>query len=196
VIWLAAAWNYSGQTRHNPRSASLRPLSLRLVSAPTNPLEGGQPFVLSGSGFTPQRAMRVTVNGQPAKKIDVASTSTITAIAPPSKEGVAVIEVVRYDGSQARLDGGFRYSPHLPSITKSNPEGGPMAGGSEITITGSNFEPGAEVWFGITMSPKVTIISRQELRAVVPASKYPGAADLVVYNSNGESSNEADFDYE
>jgi hypothetical protein len=62
----------------------------------------------------------------------------------------------------------------LPSVTSVSPSSGPAAGGTDVTITGSNFAQSSLVHFGSSLAT-ATYVSATELKAVAP----PASASTV-----------------
>lgn len=82
-------------------------------------------------------------------------------------------------------DGGAQPAPIVTSIT---PTSGPVAGGTSITINGTQFVSGASVAFGSTLAASVTFESDRRLVAVTPSSAAAGAVGVTVTNPNGRTS--------
>lgn len=80
--------------------------------------------------------------------------------------------------------GELTFSP--PSVTGVNPNTGPMAGGTTVTVQGANFAAGATVAFGSTAASSVNVVSPTELQAVSPASAA-GLVNLTVTTAAGTS---------
>lgn len=89
--------------------------------------------------------------------------------------------------------------PAPPVLTSVDPTGGPLAGGTEITITGSGFEePGAgttTVTVGGEPATGVTVMSDTEITATTPAGTTAGLVDIVVANDNGADTLANGFEY-
>jgi len=66
----------------------------------------------------------------------------------------------------------------LPAITKISPSFGPIAGGTTVTISGTNLNGATQVLFGSTPATSYTVVSPSEITAVSPAQ---AAAALNVY---------------
>jgi pyrrolidone-carboxylate peptidase len=62
-----------------------------------------------------------------------------------------------------------------------------LAGGIDITITGSRFQPGAEVYFGNAFSPEVTFVSQHQVRAKLPAATQTGPVSVSLVNPDGQA---------
>jgi hypothetical protein len=73
-----------------------------------------------------------------------------------------------------------------PTVTGVSPTTGPMSGGTNVTVYGSNFAPGAVVDFGTSAAGSVTVVSPTELTAASPAAAA-GTVNLTVTTSTGTS---------
>jgi uncharacterized repeat protein (TIGR03803 family) len=71
-----------------------------------------------------------------------------------------------------------------PTVSSVFPASGPDSGGTPVTITGSNFQPGATVTFGgIAANPSTTItLDAGTIMAVTPADPGATSVDVVVTN--------------
>ncbi len=78
-------------------------------------------------------------------------------------------------------------APSLPTVTAITPTGGSSAGGTLVTVTGTNFTDNAIVFFGQYLSTSVTYTSSTQLSAVAPA-QAPGITDITVTTLGGTSS--------
>jgi hypothetical protein len=75
---------------------------------------------------------------------------------------------------------------YLPTVTKVSPTNGPEAGGTTVTITGTNLTGATEVYFGTSLATKVTVKSATSLTAVSPAGE--GEDEITVITPGGTSS--------
>ena len=73
-----------------------------------------------------------------------------------------------------------------PTVTKVKPSSGSTAGGTTVTITGSNFTGATAVNFGSTNATSYTVNSEQTITAVSPA-ETAGKVDLTVTTPGGTS---------
>jgi phospholipase C len=73
-----------------------------------------------------------------------------------------------------------------PTVASISPTSGAAAGGTSVTITGTNFASGASVTFGTAAATNVTVVNSTTITATTPASA-PGAANVTVTNSNEQS---------
>jgi hypothetical protein len=72
------------------------------------------------------------------------------------------------------------FSQRLPF--SSSPTSGPTAGGTPITVSGTDFEPGATVTIGGLPAGNVVVVDSHTITATTPASAAGTANDLVVTN--------------
>jgi hypothetical protein len=66
-----------------------------------------------------------------------------------------------------------------PTITGVSPSGGPAAGGTSVTITGTNFAAPATATFGGVAATNVVVVNSTTMTATTPAHAA-GAVDVVV----------------
>src|SRR5205814_1692952 len=93
------------------------------------------------------------------------------------------VDVV-FSSTSASNSGSGSTSP--VAISSVSPSSVPTAGGSVVTMTGSNFKSGASVNFGGTNSTAVTFISAGQLNAMAPAHAV-GTVNATVTNLDGTS---------
>ncbi len=74
-----------------------------------------------------------------------------------------------------------------PAVTSVSPTHGPLAGGTTVTVNGSNFVSGSSVVFGSTVAATVTFVSATQLTAVTAMSPGAGLASVTVANPDGQS---------
>lgn len=85
-----------------------------------------------------------------------------------------------------QVRGGAIVNPPIP--TSIAPNTGPTAGGTAVTITGSNFQAGATVTLGGVAAQNITVVNATTITATT-ASHNPGSVDVVVANPDGQSGN-------
>ncbi|HEY1826807.1 MAG TPA: IPT/TIG domain-containing protein, partial [Acidimicrobiales bacterium] len=106
---------------------------------------------------------------------------------------------VEIDVSQAACSANGSDIEAPPTVTGLSPKFGPIAGGTAVTITGTEFYPGSTVSFGGTTLPaaSVDVVSPTEIIATDPAHAA-GPVNVNVTNGFGTSGNSANnvFTYE
>ena len=73
-----------------------------------------------------------------------------------------------------------------PTVTKLAPKVGPVAGGTSVTITGTEFTGATAVSFGSAAASSFTVNSPTSITAVAPAAS-PAIVNLTVTNTAGVS---------
>ncbi len=76
-------------------------------------------------------------------------------------------------------------APAFSNAPVALPAEGPNAGGTSITLTGSNFPSGAQVRFGSQTPVTASVGGNSQLQVTSPASGASGPATLIAYFSNG-----------
>ncbi|HEY7112961.1 MAG TPA: galactose oxidase-like domain-containing protein [Thermoanaerobaculia bacterium] len=79
-----------------------------------------------------------------------------------------------------------------PTISRLYPRSGPPAGGSAVTILGTNFQPGATVTLGGVAATGVAVVSETEITVTSPARPPGTLHDVVVRNPDGSTRTQPD----
>jgi hypothetical protein len=77
------------------------------------------------------------------------------------------------------------FHPNSPTVSSVEPNGGPVAGGTTVTITGTRFTGASAVTFGSTAAASFTVNSATSITAASPAGS--GAVHVTVTSEEGES---------
>ena len=85
------------------------------------------------------------IGGTAATGFSVVNSTTITATTPAHAAGAVSVTVTNPDAQAATLASAFTYIAAAPTISGVTPTSGPTAGGTALTITGTNFVGGATV---------------------------------------------------
>src|SRR5204862_6807548 len=81
------------------------------------------------------------------------------------------------------------------SITSVTPNSGPSAGGTAVTISGSNFASGATVRFGGTPATAVAVVNSSTINATTPAHSA-GDVSVTVTNPDAQRATFNSFTYQ
>jgi IPT/TIG domain len=87
--------------------------------------------------------------------------------------------------SDSNSTSGTYTATRIPNVTGLNPNAGPYAGGTEVTIQGDGFAEGASVRFGPSPASNVRVNSAESITAISPAGNE--TVDVVVTTSSGTS---------
>ena len=85
-------------------------------------------------------------------------------------------------------------SSPAPTVTSISPSTGTTAGGTSVTITGTNFTGATSVSIGGTAATGVTVVSATSITATTPA-KAAGTASVLVTTAGGTNSTNTLFTY-
>lgn len=158
------------------------------VSPAVGGTRGGVSVTLVGTGFS--GAGGVTFDGVPAVDVVVASDTELRCTTPPHAAGAASVVVTTPNGSNG-ANALFTYAGGTapPTVTALEPARGPVAGGTIVTLEGTNFLGATAVTFGGEHATNVVVLSETELRCLTPAHRQ-GEVSVVVTTpagSNGEN---------
>lgn len=151
------------------------------VSPDRGPANGGTSVTITGSDFT--GATAVEFGSSEAASFEVNSESSITAVSP---EGTGTVDVRVIDPeatSSITSADQFSYVA-APTVAGVSPVVGPEAGGTEVAVTGTNFNEVTAVDFG--MSPAFYVVNNEgSITAFSPADA--GTVDVTVTAFGGTS---------
>lgn len=145
------------------------------------PDAGGTTVTINGTGFA---SGATAYFGPTAVATTFVNASTLTATAPAGNGSLDVR--VALNGSYSALNAADVYTYGPPTVTSISPTSGPLAGGTAVTVTGTDFATGATVSFGTAASPSVSVTSPTSLTAIAPAGAA-GTVDVTVSTSAGVS---------
>jgi sugar lactone lactonase YvrE len=100
---------------------------------------GGTPIVIRGTGFEP--GARVDIGYSDARSVAVIDSTTITCVTPARFPDTVWVGVVNPDHQGGALSLAFTYYG-APTISGVAPPSAPPAGGTQLTVSGSQFVPG------------------------------------------------------
>ena len=129
----------------------------------------------AGSGFT----LRIITSpdGDLAEDKVVTTAGSNSATAALDGSGPWVMQMVTFSAA----------SGPVPTVSSVTPNSGSTAGGTAVTITGTNFAAGATVTFGGTAATNVVAVNSTTLTATTPA--HAAGAVTVTVSVNGQSGN-------
>src|SRR5207244_6628147 len=134
--------------------------SVSSVSPNNGPSGGGTSVTITGTNFI--TGATVAFGATAATNVTVVSSTSITATSPATISPPSTVDVrVTTSGGTSPIVAAdhFTYNVAQPVVTSLNPTSGPTAGGTSVTITGTNFITGATVSFGGTAATSVTLNS-------------------------------------
>lgn len=166
--------------------APASPPTVTSVSPTAGPTSGGTTVLITGTNFGNSTAVKF---GATSAGFTVNSTTQITAIAPAGSAGTVDVRVTTSAGtSPTSAADQFTYLAP-PAVTSISPASGPAAGGTAVTINGSNFSGATAVTFGATAASGFTVNSASQITATAPGGT--GTVDVRITTSGGTSTTSA-----
>lgn len=180
-----------------PTISSLTPAS--------GPSRGGTQFVITGTNFAPNvvpLASNIVVELDPGAPSEAQATvlsataTSITALAPAHPSGTVGLRVTNPDGQGSAIftDAWGYTAGLLPTLTGVAPNTGSVVGGTVVTLTGTNFAPGAVAEFAGVPAEAVVFSGPTALQVVAPPGA-DGSAGVVVINPDGVATTQSQFFY-
>jgi cysteine-rich repeat protein len=155
------------------------------VSVTAGPVAGGTSVTVTGTGFT--GATAVSFGATPAATpFTVDGDTSITAVSPPANAGTVDITVTTAGGTSATSPSDQFTFVAIPTVSGISPAGGPVSGGTLVTITGTSFIDVASISFGDTPAG-FTVNGPSSITAVSPAVEAPDTVDVTVVTVGGTS---------
>ena len=152
------------------------------LSPSSGPAAGGTLVTITGPVFT--GATLVDFGTTAATNLTVVNDTEITADSPAGT-GVVDVTVTTPGGTSATSTADQFTYVAAPTVTALSPTSGPAAGGSLVTITGTNFTGPSVVDFGTNAGTDLTVISSTKITADSPAGS--GLVDVTVTTPGGTS---------
>jgi hypothetical protein len=157
----------------------------RDFTIPVLPATGFIPIIATGGAAC---TVTLSVSGVYASYLWLPGGETTAAITVSPTEDTAY-GVIITDGTGCSLNGSIIVTAtslidpacDAPSATSITPNSGPASGGAAVTISGSNFQPGADVSIGGVAAGGVSVTPTQ-INATTPALSPGTANDVLVTN--------------
>ncbi len=161
--------------------------SVSAVEPGAGTIAGGTAVTIRGTNLA--EASAVDFGATAATGVVEASPTELTVISPAHAEGVVHVTVAT-PGGTSPVSGAdeFQYLS-LPVVTGVAPSAGPLAGGTQVTITGHDLGAAGVVRFGAAAATGLTSVSATELTVTNPAN-VAGAVDVTVTTPAGTSNPE------
>ncbi len=153
---------------------------------------GGSGFFDPGSSFPNRLAALVNGGGVTVNGVTYTTPTQITlnlAVAAGAATGSRTITVTNPDGQATTSASGILTigpSGSGVAVTGINPGAGSTAGGTPVTITGTNFQAGASVSLGGTAATSVVVVNSVTITAVTGAHAA-GVVDVAVTNPDSQT---------
>jgi hypothetical protein len=189
--WVVADYLHDG-VYHNQLDA-FTPVRVVAAVAPTvtnvtpnqGPKGGGSVVTITGTGFIGASAVAFGANA--ATNFTVVNATTITATAPAGAPGMVDVRVTTPAGQSAAVAADRFTYQNLPGVTAVSPRSGAPAGGTMVTITGTDFTGATAVRFGTVAATAFTVNNATQITATAPAQAAGTVVDITVTTPAGTS---------
>ncbi len=157
------------------------------LSASSGTTGGGTTVTITGTNLT--AATAVNFGSVLAASFTVNSATSITAVSPPQASGTVDVTVVTLGGTSATSSSDHYTfnAASSPAVTAVYPSSGSVAGGTVVTVIGSNFTGTSAVSFGSVAATSFTVLSDGVLVATAPA-EAAATVDVTLTTPTGTSS--------
>ncbi|WP_199228409.1 putative Ig domain-containing protein [Caulobacter sp. D4A] len=164
------------------------PPTVTSISPTAGPTGGGTSVTITGTNLS--GATAVSFGGTAATGFTVNSATQITATAPAGSAGTVDVRVTTAGGQSATSAADQYTYVAAPTVTAVSPTTGSTAGGTSVTITGTNLSGATAVTFGGTAATGYTVNSATQITATAPAGSA-GTVDIRVTTVGGQSATSA-----
>lgn len=185
--------NYDGQYGATSSVFTyLPPPTVTNVAAASGPTAGGTTVTITGTGFlaTPD----VDFDGVDCTNIVVNSGTSITCDTPAHAAGAVAVTVTNTDLQSGSMPAAFTYIPP-PTVSTVSPNVGTIAGGTNVTVTGTGFLNGATVDFGGSSCSSVSVTNDTTITCTTTAHAS-GAVTVTVTNMDTQDGSAAAYTYQ
>jgi hypothetical protein len=143
---------------------------------------GGTTVNITGAGLID--TLQVYFGTTPATGFTVNSDNSVTATSPAGTAGVSAVTVTT---DAATSNGASFLYVDAPTLTSLSPTTGGIAGGNNVTLTGTGFSTATDVFFGPNPA-SFSIIDDTLISAVAPSGT--GTVSVTVSNQGGTSASQ------
>eukprot|EP00741_Cyanophora_paradoxa_P010637 tig00020537_g10281.t1 len=175
---------------------------IQSISPSSGPTIGGTIITLNGNGFRDIGAeMKIGLGAKvvPARYV---SPNQITFVTPSASLPAVdlPVEISMNNGADFSVQQSVKFTYYLqPILDRCNPAGGPVSGGTLVTIYGTQFQrPVGSLQYSCEFGRNVvpgTFVSENAITCVTPASEIKGPAPISISLNNRDYGNEIPFTY-
>ncbi len=183
----------SGSNTANSLYTYVTPPTVTSITPSSGTTLGGTNVTITGTNFT--GATSVTFGGNAATNVTFVNSTTLTATTPAGTAGAANVIVTTPGGSNPS-NSLFTFVTPPPTVTGISPNKGPTLGGTDVTLTGTNFTGATGVTFGGNAATNVTVVNSTTITVTTPAAASAGAVSVVVTTPGGSNAANSLFTYE
>jgi hypothetical protein len=162
-------------------------LTVTGVSPGSGPATGGTPVTITGTNFTGANTVKFGGTANATGAMTVNSDTQITVTSPAHAAGPVDVTVTNITSGTSPTSANDKFTYiGIPVVTGISPGSGPAAGGTSVTITGTNLTGASTVTFGAT-GGSITANTATSITATSPAHAA-GQIHVTVTTAGGTSS--------
>jgi hypothetical protein len=157
------------------------------VTPSSGPTTGGTQITITGTFFRTGATVEIGPNACQSVSVQMGGTS-LTCTTPTGASGPVAVKVTNPDNQVGLLNNAFTYLAPVPppTVTGVSPAFGPVTGGTQVTVLGTNFQAGAAVRFGTIAAPAANVISPSAIVVTIPGQAGPGSVGVTVTNPDSQ----------
>ena len=179
-------------------SADEPAVSVTSVEPHFGPSSGGSEVLVVGDNFTFDSETIVRLEGLAVSRsrwiIESCDRLRILDM-PPRAEGSVDVTVENSIG-EATLENGYRYGAARPTVNSVEPSVGPLSGGIDVTLFGSNFTEDVIALFGEQALQNQVFVDDSMIIGTLPAGVVAGATDVtLLFDGDAEQTLQEAFVY-
>ena len=198
VYFQGAHWGYVYVDEFGPLApaGSIAP-SISSLTPSSGPGAGGTVVTITGTNFTSATAVTIDTTTFLAGSFTVVDDNHITFTTPAHIASTVDVSVTNTGGSAA-FPGSFTFTPiPVPTITNGGitPNSGPVAGGTVVTISGTNFVGTSSVTFGGTAANLAACTVTDSLITCTTPAHAAGSVDVAITAPGGTATSTGGFTY-
>jgi hypothetical protein len=159
--------------------------TITALTPTTGPVTGGTSVTITGTKLT--GATVVKFGSTNASSFTVDSATSITTVSPAGT-GTVDVTVTTPEGTSF-TSAADQFTYNAPTVTSVSPNTGLPAGGTSVSITGTELTGATAVKFGSTNATSFTVNSATSITATTPAGT--GTVDVTVTTPGGTSTTSA-----
>jgi hypothetical protein len=161
------------------------------IAPSKGPVAGGTPIVISGTGFVNGNALNISIGGVDCVNTLFVSNTQINCTTPANTVGQKIVSLVNGDNQNAvNITPGFTYEAAeapAPTLISVNPNQGPIAGGTLITLQGNNIQQGASINLNGVACANVMFVSSSQIRCTTPAIAAAAVVSINLVNPDNKT---------
>jgi hypothetical protein len=166
--------------------------SVTSVSPTRGAKEGGTAITITGQNFT--TATTVTLGGLALTSPRVVNAPSITGTTKAHAVGAVDLVVTTACGTDTAA-AAFTYFGQEPLVAEVTPRWGQLAGGTDVVVTGENFDAATTITFAGAAIQNKSFVNATTITGKTPAHAVAGLVNVVAANGSGSSTRPDGFGY-